>query len=60
MTSSNFGLKIAKNESCRRKLKLNSNDAKCQANLENILHVKFFFINRRAEMHIQAGDMRTG
>ena len=38
MTSSNFGLKIAqkKNQNCRRKLKLDSNDAKCQADSENI------------------------
>ena len=37
MTSSNYGLKIAtKNQNCRRKLKLDSNDAKCQADSENI------------------------
>ena len=30
-TSSNFGLKIAKNQNCRRKLKLDSNDAESQA-----------------------------
>ena len=35
MTSSNYGLKIAK-KNCRRKLKLVSNDAECQADSENI------------------------
>ena len=36
MMSSNFGQKIAKNQNCRRKLKLVSNDAKFQADSENI------------------------
>ena len=37
MTSSNYGLKIAKkNQNCRRKLKLVPNDAECQADSENI------------------------
>ena len=31
MTSSNFGLKIEKKLNCRKKLKLVSKDAKCQA-----------------------------
>ena len=34
--SSKFGLKIAKNQSCRRKLKLVSNDAESKADSENI------------------------
>ena len=37
MTSSNSELKIAKKiQNCRRKLKLDSNDAECQADSENI------------------------
>ena len=36
MTSSNYWLKIEKNQNCRRKLKLDSNDAKYQADSENI------------------------
>ena len=36
MTSSNFGLKIAKTQKCRRKLKLVSNDAEFKADSENI------------------------
>ena len=38
MTSSNFGLKIAKkkNQNCHKKLKLDSNDVECQANSKNI------------------------
>ena len=39
MTSSNFALKVAKkkkNQNCRRKLKLDSNDAESQAHSENI------------------------
>ena len=37
MTSSNFGLKKEKkNQNCRRKLKLDSNDAKSQVDSENV------------------------
>ena len=36
------------NQNCRTKLKLDSNDAKYQVDLENILYVNIFFINRRA------------
>ena len=36
MTSSNFGLKIEKNQNCLRNLKLDSNDEECQAHSENI------------------------
>ena len=67
MTSSKFGLKIAKNQNCCRKLTFDSKDAKYQADSENILYVNIFFINRlaRASAHeqsriIQAGNMRTG
>ena len=56
ITSSNFGLKIAtKTQNCRRKLKLVSNGAKCQADSENISYVNILFINRpaRASAHEQ-------
>ena len=46
MTSSNFGLKIAKKtQNCRRKLKLVSNGAESQADSENIKYVKKIFID---------------
>ena len=56
MTSSNSGLKIATTiQNCRRKLKLDSNDAECQADSEYISYVNIFSINKhlRASPHAQ-------
>ena len=53
MTSSNFGLKIAKkSQNCRRKLKLVSNDAEYQAKSKYILYVNIFSIDRRANAYL--------
>ena len=58
---------MKKIQNCRRKLKLDSNDAEYQADSENILYVNIVFINRsaRASAHeqsriIQAGGLCTG